>query len=430
MQDNPKQNWLILSHCFNMDGRAASLTITDKLPYLAAAGVEPIILSSVSGERDKNFHHVQLLPWGPSGLRFDMRHVIASHFGRGVLYRLLVLLVSLLLAPFIVLERALLGWQNHWSWAVPATLRSLWIIYRYRPALLYSTGGSYSAHLAAHWIKRLTGIKWIAEIHDPMVKPGTIPRTRNERLMAYIEGLVCKNANLAWWFTEGALKGARARHPELGSRGVCILPGVAKPTVSGEYRRGTQMVISHFGSLSDTRSMLPVVMAMHTLLEKQPEIRSTVRVHIYGGSLDRQSSSEIARYKLEDIFVGFGRIEKDPKTGLSGREQVLQRMFEADCLLLLHGTVADCREYIPSKLYEYIWTKRPIIALTYQNPELDRLVNERGGYIAAADQPAEVLSAVERAYTDWKNNELRTSTVPAIGVQQAVNRILQQVAKL
>lgn len=429
MAEKHKQRWLILSHCFNMDGRAASQTITDKLPYLEAAGIEPIILSGVSGERDKKYHHEQLLPWGPSGLRFDMRHVIASHVGRGLRYRILWMLMSLILAPFILIARPLLGWQNQWSWAIPATLRGLWIIYRYRPSVLYSTGGSYSAHLAADWIKRLTGIKWIAEIHDPMVKPGTVPQSRDEKFMAYIEGRICKHANLAWWFTEAALRSAQMRHPELDDRGIFILPGAAGPTVRGEYTRGAQMIISHFGSISDSRSMLPVVTALHTLLQQKPELRSAIRIHIYGGSLDRKSRAEIGRYKLEDIFVGFGRLEKDPVTGLSGRERVVQRMFEADCLLLLHGTIAECREYIPSKLYEYIWTTRPIIALTYQNPQLDQLVSERSGYVAHADQPAEVLSVIEQACTDWQNNRLPTSMLPAIGVEQAVTRILDEVSK-
>jgi glycosyltransferase involved in cell wall biosynthesis len=430
MAEKHKQYWLILSHCFNMDGRAASITITDKLPYLEAAGITPIILSGVSGERDKKYHHEQLLPWGPSGFRFDVRHVLANHFGRGLRYRILWMIMSLILAPFILIARPLLGWQNQWSWAIPATIRSLWLIYRYRPAILYSTGGAYSAHLAGDWIKRLTGIKWIAEIHDPMVQPGTIPGTRNEKFMAYIEGLVCKNSDLAWWFTTGALEGARVRHPELGNRGKIILPGVEKPTITGEYQRGTQMIISHFGSISDTRSMIPVVNALHDLLQRKPEMRPNIRVHIYGGTLDRKSKVEIARCQLEDVFINFGRLEKNSETGLSGRDQVVQRMFQSDCLLLLHGTVSDCREYIPSKLYEYLWARRPVIALTYQNPQLDQMITERGGYLAHADQPVEVMQVIEQAYSDWQNNRLPISNLPAIGVEQAVKRILEEVSLL
>ncbi len=428
MQENPKQRWLILSHCFNMDGRAASQTITDKLPHLVEAGIEPIILSGVSGEHDKRFLHMQLIPWGPAGLRFDLRHVIASHLGRGYLYKLLVGLLGLLLAPFIVIERVLLGLQSQWSWSLPVTVRSLWLIHKYKPAVLYTTGGAYSAHLAGYWIKRLTGIHWIDEIHDPMVKPGTVPSTRDERFLAYIEGLICRHADLVWWFTDGALRGASQRHPELGDRGMVVLPGVAKPVVVGKYQRGEQMVISHFGSLSDTRSLQPVVQAIQTLLEQKPEMRSKLRVHIYGGAIDRAGKAEIARHGLEDVFISFGRLERSPETGMSGRERVVERMFQADCLLLVHGTISDCSEYIPSKLYEYIWTDRPVIALTYLNPQLDQLVNERGGYVAHGDQPEDIVRVLAQAYADWEADKLPVPKLPAIGVQQAVTKILDRVA--
>jgi glycosyltransferase involved in cell wall biosynthesis len=335
--------------------------------------------------------------------------------------------MGLLLAPFIVIERLLLGWQNQWSWSLPATMRSLWLIHKYKPTLLYSTGGAYSAHLAGYWIKRLTGIKWIVEVHDPMVKPGTTPSTRDEKMNAYIEGCICKSADLAWWFTEGALNGAKARHPELGNRGVVILPGVAKPTVTGRYQRGEQMIISHFGSLSDTRSMQPVVKAIHTLLEQNPEIRSKLRVHVYGGTIDRLAKADIQKYGLEDIIISFGRLERSEITGMSGREQVLERMFQADCLLLVHGVISDCSEYIPSKLYEYLWTGRPVIALTYQNQQLDQLVSERNGYVASGDNQEQIVDVLSRAYTNWQNNKLPLPQIPAIGVQQAVQSILKLV---
>ena len=60
MTDKPRQRWLILSHAFNMDGRAASHTITDKLPHLKAAGIELVVLSGVSGEQDGELEHYRL----------------------------------------------------------------------------------------------------------------------------------------------------------------------------------------------------------------------------------------------------------------------------------------------------------------------------------------------------------------------------------
>ena len=71
-----------------MDGRAASQTVTDKISHLIDAGITPVVLSAVTGRKDTHIEHHQLLPWGPSGLRFDFRHLVAKKFGRGVWYRL------------------------------------------------------------------------------------------------------------------------------------------------------------------------------------------------------------------------------------------------------------------------------------------------------------------------------------------------------
>ncbi|MBU4046250.1 MAG: hypothetical protein KJ572_07885, partial [Gammaproteobacteria bacterium] len=361
------ERWLILSHCFNMDGRAASQTITDKLPHLMARGIDPIVLSGVSGSHDDRFMHLQLMPWGPAGLRFDMRHVVAMRFGRGVVYRILTLIISLLLAPFIVLERLMFGLQNHASWVFPATVRSLLLIRKYKPTVIYSTGGAYSAHLAGYWLKKLTGLPWIAEIHDPMVIEGQT-KSRNARFMAKLEGIICKHADLVWWFTDGALERARRRHPELGERGIVVLPGAEPPRSVATYKRGEQMAICHFGSLATTRSLLPVVQALDAILGKEPELRPLVRVHVYGGKIDAAAMRSIEQKNLQDVFISHGRLEFSPETGRTGRERVVDLMYQADCLLLVHGSIDDCREYIPSKLYEYFWARRPVIALTHENP--------------------------------------------------------------
>lgn len=421
------QHWLILSHCFNMDGRAASQTITDKLPHLMEKGITFTVLSGVSGTKDTRFEHLQLLPWGPSGLRFDLRHLVAMRFGRGVIYRLIGLVVSLVLAPFIVIERLLFGLQSHASWVIPATLRSLWLIRKHRPTVVYTTGGAYSAHLAGLWLKRLTGVKWIAEIHDPMVF-GHGKKNRNEKFMASLEGDICRHADLVWWFTEGALESARKRHPELGVRGVVILPGVEPFKNPARYQRGQQMIIGHFGSLSPTRSLGPVVTALAALLQRRPELREKIRVHIYGGTVDAPAQKEIEQQKLQDVFVGFGRLEYSPETGKSGREQVVDRMHQMDCLLMVHGNLEDTREYIPSKVYEYFWTGRPVIALTHQNPQLDRMLHERNSYVADYDDQKGIVALLERAYADWQVERLPQPAVPAIGTRQAVESILRALS--
>jgi hypothetical protein len=53
-------------------------------------------------------------------------------------------------------------------------------------------------------------------------------------------------------------------------------------------------------------------------------------------------------------------------------------MRSADVLLLLHGQEPICAEYIPSKLYEYLWMQRPILATVYSNPQMDHMLRHAG----------------------------------------------------
>ena len=77
-----KKRWLILAHPFNMDGRAASHTITDKIPHLLSAGIEIVVISGVTGDLDSRFDHHQVWSAAPAGFKFELRHVLRRQIGR------------------------------------------------------------------------------------------------------------------------------------------------------------------------------------------------------------------------------------------------------------------------------------------------------------------------------------------------------------
>ena len=419
------RRWLILAHAFNVDGRAESLTVTDKMAHLLAAGITPTVLSSVMGTPDDRFPHEQLLPWGPAGVRFDLRHLLLRRWQRGLRYRAAMLLVSVLLAPFILLERLLCGLRSQWSWAVPAALRGAALFRRGKVDLVYSSGGVFSAHLAGWWLKRLTGCCWIAEVHDPLVFPGRPLRSRQDRFLARLEGRICRDADLAWWFTDGALAAAHGRHPALGARGVAILPGAEPPVIHTPYLRGAHCVFGHFGSLSTTRSFAPTLRALAALLARRPALRDVLRVEVYGSALDPVAAKLVGSLKLADIVTPIGRLETDPRTGVSGRSRVVQRMQAMDVLLLLHGDTAECAQYIPSKLYDYFWARRPVLALTHLNPQLDALVQAHDGWVAASTDAAAFEAALERGVDRWLGHALPEVTVAPVTVASAVQQILK-----
>ncbi|MFM6992738.1 MAG: glycosyltransferase family 4 protein [Rhodoferax sp.] len=408
------QRWLVLAHAFNMDGRAASQTVTDKLPHLERAGVEVVILSGVSGRHDSHFEHHQLWPAGPAGIRFEMRHVLRKHLGSGVAYRLVMVALSPPLLPFMLIEKLWRPVESSWSWWLSAYAMGLWLSRGRKFDLVYSSGGAFAAHVAGAALQRATGVRWLAEVHDPMVVPGTVPQTPQQKMQAQVEGLICAHADVAIWFTEQALDSARRRHPALGARGHMMLPGVdAPPFALLPYQRREKCIIGHFGSLSETRNLASTIEALDLLMDRQAVWKDRLELHVYGGPLDPVSQAALALSRHATVRH-FGRIEADPVSGKSGREQILQHMRSADVLLLLHGVEPICAEYIPSKLYEYLWMQRPILALVHRNGQMAHLLARCGhacirtdlGDTSQAAIAGQLASALEVLMAQWERSEL------------------------
>jgi glycosyltransferase involved in cell wall biosynthesis len=427
------QRWLVLSHAFNMDGRAASQTITDKLPHLDAAGIELVVLSGVSGDPDRHYEHHQLWPAGPAGIRFEMRHVLRKHLTSAWGYRLVMVLLSIPLLPFMVIEKLLRPMESSWSWWLSAYLKGRMLARHRKFDLIYSTGGAFAAHVAGRALKQALGVRWLAEVHDPLVMPGSTPATAQERMQAEVERQICTDADAAIWFTEQALASAKCRHPQLADRGRMILPGIDAPfKVLPPYVPGPKLVIGHFGSLSTTRNLTSIIAALEVLVSQRPELGTVLELQLTGGPLDAVSQSAIAQSPVRGLVRHLGRIEADLVTGLSGREQILRRMRGVDVLLLLHGTEPICAEYIPSKLYEYLWMQRPILATVHGNAQMAELL-VRQGHIAVetrhvGSQDSLVLAA-RQLLARWESAGLDDNGQPSpYTTQAAVRQLLGALA--
>lgn len=410
MSEHNEQAWLILSHAYNMDGRAASQTITDKIPHLIRLGVRPIIVSGMLGRKDSVVEHHQALPAMPVGLRFDLRHYLKNRINNKFAYRLAMLLVSIVLMPVFVLEKIIIPIETTWSWSISAFIVGRRIIKRERPTLVYSTGGAYAAHLAGYWLSKAYGIPWIAEIHDPMLFEAQPTTKIRKRFLAWLEKIICTHADIVWWFTEMAMERAKQRNPQLAERGHYVIAGVDAPDfIRTPFEKSGHLIIGHFGSLSETRNLHEFLAALKLFLERDLQRIGQVRLHLYGGSMDAISARAISEFPYPEVIHDFGRIEANPVTGESGRVQVLRKMNGEDCLLLLHGTVPFCEEYIPSKLYEYLWTQRPILALVHHNAQLNGILREFNHWAVEAENVDEIARALDELYERWKLDDLKDS---------------------
>ncbi len=425
------ENWFILAHCFNMDGRAASQTITDRLPFLMAAGIRPVVLSAPTGDRDDRFPHFQVFSPAPSGMLFELRHIIKKKTASRVSEKLLKALLTLVCLPFLIIEKLLIQLDSQWSWCLSATLWGIFIARRYRPEIIYSTAGPPSTHAAGYFLHRLLKRPWLAELHDPLIYDDERPRWHNYWFRRWIEKATLANAAAVVYFTEKALESASRRHPIRGAA-LILRPGSEKPDLGTlAYTRGPRLRFGHFGSLAEDRNLACIVEALHTILHNRPGLHDKLRLDVYGAQPDPVTLAALEQFPLGDVFCPHGRLEFDAGTGKSGRQQVLEAMRCSDVLLLMHGRDSDSLEYIPSKLYEYLLMDRPILGFAARGSELETLLTRAGHALVDEGDPAAVQAALLTLIQTWETDGLPDVAYRSpFTVNRAVEKLLEVAGRI
>ena len=234
-------------------------------------------------------------------------------------------------------------------------------------------------------INKWTGIRWLAETQDPLVHDHDWQRSKMVlRIYKILEKGICRRAHCFIFLVRAAMEHTRQR-VDGHCRGAVIYPGsVPSFFQPGLYKRGKYLRFAHFGSLAGTRNLVVFFQALQQVLTSGKLKREQVRIDVYG-SFDGESEHEMKRLQMEDLVICHGPI---------ARKEALRVMLQVDCLLLIQNVIFFSCETIPSKVYEYLLSGRPIIGLLYHNEELEAMLTESGHFIASADDVQSVATAI------------------------------------
>ncbi len=408
IKHSERKNWLILSHCFNMDGRAASQTITDKIPFLVKNGVTPIVISAPTGVKDTAFTHHQVFSPAPSGILFEMRNIIENKYQPNWLVKILKALITIVCFPFYLVEKIFINLDSHWSWFITAGIKAIWVARHNRFQLIYTTGGPSSTHLTGYILNKILGIPWIAEIHDPLVAEHGKKRYQRYAFHKWLEKEILKNACAVFYFTESACNNAKKRTC-INNSAYVLRPGANPPEISDvQYEKREKIHFGHFGSLASNRNLASVMNAFAGIFKQSPALNNKIAFDVYGTTLDPASKRAMNDLSLGNVVQEYGRLEYDSVTEKSGRQKAFERMNLCDVLVLIHGHSDFSDEYIPSKLYEYLLTKRPILCLASPKSELASILESTGHRVVDPGNPGAIIAGLERLIHEWSTDRLNT----------------------
>lgn len=280
-------------------------------------------------------------------------------------------------------------------WAVAALRKAHTLLRGASFDALFTTAFPYSAHLAGLALTRAGGPPWLVELRDPWSDNrfrghGWAWRRQLDELC---ERRVLAGASAVVVVTPGMRQMLEARFGDLGGRLHLVTNGFDPDDFSAGAAplapdRLTVMYVGTFDlPLQPPDTFLE---ALGLVLQREPTAPRRLRFRILGGA-DLESSRRIRAWMEKHGAKGLVQIDPFVAHG-----EALEAMQTADALAL---SVADDSPWVlTSKVFEYLGSGRPILAVVPRGDCRDLLLRCGGATLARPGDPGPLANAILEAF--------------------------------
>jgi len=253
-----------------------------------------------------------------------------------------------------------------------------------------------SVHLAAAALKQRFGLPWVADFRDPWMglHHRTPPTAWHAGRQSALEQRVLERADVVLTATRAHADLLEGRSAGRAQR-VVHLPNGFEPNdaaVAAEDVDPERFLIVFTGTLFRMPDAEIFLEALHEMLAHDPAARRRVRVRFAGPYETGYADRSIALGLTPGIVDFLGPIAHADTRALQRR---------ADLLVL--WKMERMEATVPGKLYEYLDSGRPLIALLADRDDAALLLERTAGERVAPGDRAGLIAALERHYAQWKD---------------------------
>lgn len=281
-------------------------------------------------------------------------------------------------------------------WAIQAAKVGRQVALSRNIQCVYTTSGPHSTQLVGWWIRRTTNVKWVADFRDPWVDNLHFEHSgRRKDLERGMEKAVFKRADHVITVTGRFQHLFHNQYPAARTKISVIRNGVDPADFLQPVSERTEQTRSevfrffYAGILYQRRSPHRFFQALSLLLQRQVVHPSQIRVE-FAGVFDYPGHTEnadlVRTLKLENVVTDLGYLP---------RSRVLERMQASDALLLIGETGQKATQYVPGKLYEYLFAERPVLAMVEEGESAEILRTTRTGIVVSPHDVTAIASAIQ-----------------------------------
>ena len=228
--------------------------------------------------------------------------------------------------------------------------------------VVITTGPPHSLHLIGYELKKRLNIKWISDFRDPWVNLNYLNRFHLlpsvKRRHKKLRDKVLINSNSVIVTSEKLKKLYKE-----------IAPNIFKITNGYDYEYSTVNIdskfsISHIGSLYPERNPKYLWDIIDEICINNEEFRSNLQINFIGNT-----SEKIIKYLSNKTFKSCVKF-----FDYVDYKRAIEFMCSSQILLMVEVNDNDSSYSIPGKLFDYLNSKRPIIAIGPDRSEVNQIL--------------------------------------------------------
>ncbi|WP_034045417.1 glycosyltransferase [Wocania ichthyoenteri] len=271
---------------------------------------------------------------------------------------------------------------------------------------IITTGPPHSLHLIGLQLKERLGVKWVADFRDPWTTIGyhkQLKLTKSTQQKHKTLEKEVLNAADQIIVTSSVTK---KEFEDITKKPIEVITNGYDYESVGKVELDTKFSIAHIGSLLSKRNPEILWQVLGDLIKTNEDFAKDFQLN-FVGVVSEDVLYSIKKYKLSDYVNNVGYVPHNKS---------IEYQKKSQALLLIEIDSEETKCIIPGKLFEYMVSNRPILALGSKGSDVEKILKETntGNYFYYDDYDS-LKTTILTHYKAYQNNTLQSH---AIGLQR------------
>lgn len=267
---------------------------------------------------------------------------------------------------------------------------------------IITTGPPHSLHLIGLELKRKLNIKWLADFRDPWTgmwyfdQLKLTEKTKNKHHV--LEKEVLQSADQIITTTQNV----KREFENLTSKPIEVITnGYDLAPIEQSINLDKYFIIAHIGSFFSLKNLSGLWEAISEIINENPEFSTFFKLRLMGKN----------NPELQEELEKYGLLEFTEDLGYLPHKEVLCQQ-EKSQVLLLQYTNETIKGIIPGKLFEYLRSGRPILAVGPKNWEVKKIIeNTKTGKCFHFNEKQQIKHTILEYFQAFQKNELQVQPI-------------------